>query len=73
MQTVFALLKETIAVVPDSVLDSPPPVETSPDSLLADLRPLPLAPSFSSCEPFQGVELNSSQLLATKLLVNEHA
>jgi hypothetical protein len=73
LQTVCALLKETLAVVPDIVLDSPPPLGTSLDSLLADLGPLPLAPSFNSFEPFQGVELNSSQFLGTKVLVNEHA
>ncbi|KAG0606781.1 hypothetical protein M758_9G167000 [Ceratodon purpureus] len=66
-ETVHALLKETLSVVPDFVLDSPPPIETSPDSLLANLGPLPLAPLYSSFEAFQGVELNSSQFLDSKV------
>lgn len=73
MQTVRALLEETLAVIPDFVLDSPPPLETSPESLLADFGPLPLAPSFSSIDSFQGVELNPSHCLGAKLLVNEFA
>ena len=73
MQTVCALLKETLAVVPDFVLDSPPPLETSPNSMLADRGPLPLAPTFSSFESFHGIELNCSEFLDTKIWVNEHA
>lgn len=73
MQTVRALLEETLPVIPDSALDSPPPLETSPDSLLGDLGPLPLAPSFSSIDSFQGVKLNPRQFLGAKVLINELA
>lgn len=70
LQTVRALLNETLRVIPDSVLDSLPQLETPPDSLLADLGSLPLAPSLGSVEPF--LEHSASQYPRTEILVNGH-
>lgn len=70
-QTVDALLKETLPVIPDSVLDSLPPLETHTSSLFSDLAPLPLAP-LSAQAPSHSVNFGSNEFLDERMLVAEH-
>lgn len=72
-ETVRGLLEETLTVIPDFVLDAPPPLETAPESLLADFGPVPLSPVFSSPDSFQDVDFKPSEFTGAKVLVSRAA
>lgn len=63
LQTVQGVLEGTLQVLPDYVLDAPPPIPESPgDSLVCRLSDLPKTPSFLE-RSSSSVSLSGSQLL----------
>lgn len=77
LQTLHALLRDTLRVIPDSVLDDSPKLEESAVSLFADLSALPSAHPFGSSRtlqpPQQSLEDHSTvQFLGVDLKQKKH-